>query len=221
MSLRNVSPFAKIWYKWKTLPLPWRRQVLAGVDLKGNTFWELRDKRAAELGRVRRMVKTPRNTHYGEVVVSPAWHQWLRHTRHEPPSVDEQTAELLRQERIKYLAAQADARWAARPSVLDGPELGQAVPALRTPRRNDAAKPAGTLAEDVRESMSSGRRPDEEPRSSRKETRGVSQEEEEEKVRTGKPPVADNPWKQATTGAPGQNWQPKGWNPSAAEKRRE
>ncbi|OIW33650.1 hypothetical protein CONLIGDRAFT_186783 [Coniochaeta ligniaria NRRL 30616] len=219
MSLKNVSPFAKIWYKWKTLPLPWRRQVLAGVDLKGNTFWELRDKRAAELGRVRRMVKTPRSTHYGEVVVSPAWHQWLRHTRFEPPSVDEQRTELLRQERIKALAAQADARWAAQPSVIDGPEMGQAVPALRTPRRQDATKVPGTLAEDVRESMHSASRPDEEPGSSKKESWGVSQQADKEAVQTGKAPEAD-PWKQADTGAPGQNWQPKGWNPSALDKRR-
>lgn len=244
MSSRNVSPFLKVWYKWKTLPLPWRRQVLAGkltrssfftdglptrgfqaniagegVDLKGNTYWELRDKRAAEIGRVRRMVKTPRTTHYGEVVVSPAWHQWLRHTRAEPPSVEEQTADLLRQERLKVLAAQADARWAAKPGYLDPPEMGQAAPPLRSPRRQeDAARPAGSLAEDVRETTSSGNRPDEEPGSSKKEAWGVSQEEEKEKMRTGRAPEAD-PWKQADTGNPGQNWQPEGWNPSASPKR--
>jgi NADH dehydrogenase [ubiquinone] 1 alpha subcomplex assembly factor 2 len=166
------------------------------------------------------MVKTPRSTHYGDVAVSPAWHQWLRHTRREPPSVDEQKADLLRQERIKLLAAQADARWAAKPGVLDGPEMAQAVPALRTPRRQDGTKVAGTLAEDVRETMSSGNRPDEEPRSSKKETWAVSQEEEKEKMRTGKATETD-PWKQADTGVPGQNWQPKGWNPSAPAKRRD
>lgn len=164
------------------------------------------------------MVKTPRTTHYGEVVVSPAWHQWLRHTRDEPPSVEEQTTDLLRQERIKVLAAQADARWAAKPSYLDAPHLGQAVPPLRSPRREDATRPAGTLAEDVRETMSSGNRRGDGPGSSKKETRGVSQGEEKEKMQTGKAPEAD-PWKQADTGIPGQNWQPQGWNPSASSKR--
>jgi len=191
---------------------------LQGVDLKGNTYWELRDKRASELGRVRRMVKTPRTTHYGDVAVSPAWHQWLRHTRAEPPSVDEQRSDLLRQERIKVLAAEADARWAAKPSYIDGPEMGQAAPPLRSPRREDGPNPAGTLAEDVRETMSSGNRPDEEPGSSKKETWGVLQEEEKEKMRTGKQPETD-PWKQADAGVPGQNWQPQGWNPSASPKR--
>lgn len=231
MSLKNVSPFAKLWYKWKTLPLPWRRQVLAGkqtsrlflvilkltspqgVDLKGNTYWELRDQRAAELGRVRRMVKTPRTTQYSDVSVSPAWHQWLRHTRREPPSVDEQKTDIFRQERIKYLAAQADERWKAKPSALDGPEMGQAVPLLRSSRGGGATRPAGTLAEDVRESMGSKDVQDEEPGSSKKERWGVSQEEEKERVRKGEAVEVD-PWKQAESGAPGQNWQPKGWNPS-------
>jgi NADH dehydrogenase [ubiquinone] 1 alpha subcomplex assembly factor 2 len=192
--------------------------VSEGVDLKGNTFWELRDKRAAELGRVRRMVKTPRTTHYGEVVVSPAWHQWLRHTRDAPPSVDEQRTDVLRQDRMKVLAAEADARWAAKPGYLDGPEMAQPAPPLRSPRREDVTKPAGTLAEDVRETMNSGNRPDEEPGNSKKETWGVSQEEEKDKMRKGEAPETD-PWKQADAGIPGQNWQPQGWNPSAPSKR--
>ncbi|KAB5570790.1 hypothetical protein GE09DRAFT_1104728 [Coniochaeta sp. 2T2.1] len=216
MSLRNVSPLAKIWYKWKTLPLPWRRQVLAGVDLKGNTYWELRDPRAAEIGRVRRVVKTPRTTHYGDVAVSPAWHQWLRHTRVAPPSVEEQKTDLLRQERIKYLAAQADAKWKAQKALADGPEMGQALPPLRSARGKEGeTRPAGTLSEDVRESMSGGHRRDEEPGSSKRQGWGVDQAEERGKVRRGEEVKAEeDPWKQADAGVPGQNWQPKGWNPT-------
>lgn len=240
MSLRNVSPFVKIWYKWKTLPLPWRRQVLAGtflpprlapshslstllcqiltyskgVDLKGNTYWELRDGRAAELGRVRRTVKTPRSTHYGDVAVSPAWHQWLRHTRRDPPSVDEQRADVARQERLKLLAAQADARWAASRAVSDGPEMAQAVPPLRSAA---GEKPvAGALAEDVRESMGGV----EEPVSGEEKSAGESREEDREAVQTGKVAAAESPWKQPTTGNPGQNWQPQGWTPSVSKKGR-
>jgi NADH dehydrogenase [ubiquinone] 1 alpha subcomplex assembly factor 2 len=149
--------------------------------------------------------------------VPPSWHQWLRHTRAAPPTVDEQKSDRLRQERIKVLAAQADARWASRPSVLDGPELGQTVPPLRSARRDGATRPAGTLAEDVRETMSSGDRPDEEPGSSEKESWGVSQEGDKEAVRAGRAPAVKDSWKPAR--GPSEDWQPKGWNPGAASKR--
>lgn len=161
------------------------------------------------------MVKYPRSTHYAEVTVSPAWHQWLRHTRDEPPSVDEQKVDVARQARIKVLAAQADARWEAKPSLTDPPERNQAAPALRTKREEGGRKQAGTLAADVRETMDSGRG-DEKPGSSKKESWGVSQEEKE-KVRAGGPSKAADPWKRAR--GPSEDWQPKGWNPSPAPKR--
>jgi NADH dehydrogenase [ubiquinone] 1 alpha subcomplex assembly factor 2 len=46
----------------------------------------------------------------------------------------EQTQDVARQQRIKLLAAEADARWDAKPSLSDMPgrERGQALPALDT-----------------------------------------------------------------------------------------
>ena len=78
---------------------------------------------------MRRIVEYPRSTHYSDVKFSPQWHQWLRHTRSDPPSLTEQSQDLVRQEQLKILAARADARWAAKPSYLDGPERQQALPA--------------------------------------------------------------------------------------------
>lgn len=49
------------------------------------------------------------------------WHQWLRHTRRDPPSLDEQKGDVVRQEQMKYLAAEADARWEAKPRVMEAP----------------------------------------------------------------------------------------------------
>src|ERR1700722_14952086 len=56
--------------------------------------------------------------------------QWLRHTRFDPPSLVEQQADQIRQERIKILAAAADERWASKPSVLDPPEKQQPIQML-------------------------------------------------------------------------------------------
>ncbi|KAJ4858927.1 NADH ubiquinone oxidoreductase subunit NDUFA12 domain-containing protein [Trichoderma breve] len=127
MTSKQIGPFAQAWYKWKALRLPWRRRFLIGFDLKGNTFWEFRNTRGTkESGeRWRRIVSYPRSTHYSEVKVSPQWHQWLRHTRRDPPTLEEQHEEVARQERMKYLAAEADARWEAKPRVMEAPREEQ------------------------------------------------------------------------------------------------
>ncbi|EGR52294.1 uncharacterized protein TRIREDRAFT_73912 [Trichoderma reesei QM6a] len=150
MTPKQIGPFAQAWYKWKALRLPWRRRFLIGsshsssspftnttlptysFDLQGNTFWEFRHTRGAQdsAERWRRIVSYPRSTHLSQVKVSPQWHQWLRHARRDPPSLDEQRAEAARQERIKLLAAQADARWEAKPRVMEDPRArARAVPA--------------------------------------------------------------------------------------------
>ncbi|KPM43486.1 hypothetical protein AK830_g3056 [Neonectria ditissima] len=96
---------------------------MAGYDLEGNTYWEFRLTRGTEGGeRWRRIVNYPRSTHYSQVKVNPQWHQWLRHTRREPPTLDELQGDVVRQARIKVLAAEADARWEAKPRVMEAPE---------------------------------------------------------------------------------------------------
>ncbi|KAH8161035.1 hypothetical protein CIB48_g7235 [Xylaria polymorpha] len=91
-------------------------------DPQGNTYYELRQPRGdMAAGTPRRLVHYPRSTHYSEVRVTPAWHQWLRYQRPHPPTMEEQVAELRRQARIKVLAAEADARWEAKDSLLDMP----------------------------------------------------------------------------------------------------
>ncbi|EGS20514.1 uncharacterized protein CTHT_0023460 [Thermochaetoides thermophila DSM 1495] len=119
----SVSPLRRLWYKWKMLRLPWRRKFLVGFDLSGNTYWEflLRGQTPGPGSRYRRIVQYPRGTHHGDVKVSPAWHQWLRHTRRDPPSIAEQLADVERQTRIRQLAALADARWEAKPKLTDAP----------------------------------------------------------------------------------------------------
>jgi NADH:ubiquinone oxidoreductase subunit len=104
-----------------------------GLDLEGNTYWEFRDTLFSQQGRLRRIVQYPPSLHYSDVTskISPSWHQWLRHTRPDPPSLTEQSQDLVRQRNLKILAAQADERWNAKKSYLDAPaDIGRTGPAL-------------------------------------------------------------------------------------------
>ncbi|KAK0622970.1 hypothetical protein B0T14DRAFT_564377 [Immersiella caudata] len=132
MSPNQISPLLKTWHKWKALRLPWRKKFLVGLDLHGNTYWEFRLVNGpGPDGRWRRIVQYPRKTHHGDVSVSPAWHQWLRNTRKDPPSLDEQKADVARRERMKMLAAQADARWAAKESLLGTADKAPALEGMK------------------------------------------------------------------------------------------
>ncbi|PFH56019.1 hypothetical protein XA68_17193 [Ophiocordyceps unilateralis] len=143
MAPARVGLIARAWYGWKALRLPWRKRFLAGYDLAGNTYWEFRlnsrgpppenhDPSISIRGEPwRRIVHYPVSTPLSDVKVSPLWHQWLRHLRHDPPSVSEQRDDVLRQHRIKHLAAQADARWEAKPRLLDDDAAAAAAAAAR------------------------------------------------------------------------------------------
>ncbi|KAK3302446.1 uncharacterized protein B0T15DRAFT_305761 [Chaetomium strumarium] len=256
MSHPPVSPLLRAWYKWKMLRLPWRRQFLVGLDLNGNTYWEFLD-RGSRLPspspthpnlspvRWRRIVRYPRGTHNGDVVVPPAWHQWLRHTRPDPPSLREQQAEVARQERIRLLAAQADARWEAKPRAMEGgpaspssPEgranLGLREPPFRTDsRRAGPGKPEdrarlgemnATGRTGVTKSTKAGDDDaaavtlgDDEAVIQREETWKKMQQEAEEKQKKGGDERPD-PWKQAK-GGPSETWQPQAWQPAPKAKK--
>jgi NADH dehydrogenase [ubiquinone] 1 alpha subcomplex assembly factor 2 len=107
------------------LKLPWRKKWLVGFDLSGNTFWEF--KNAITEGRPRRILHYDPKAHVADVKIPPSWLQWLRYTRFDPPTIEEQQLDEVRQVQIKQLAAAADARWAAKGSYLDSPAKQQAI----------------------------------------------------------------------------------------------
>ncbi|KAL2017029.1 hypothetical protein VTK56DRAFT_2673 [Thermocarpiscus australiensis] len=256
MFQKPISPLLRVWYKWKMLRLPWRRQFLVGLDLQGNTYWEFLDRgsplpsstasASASANRIRwrRMVRCPRGVHHADVVVPPAWHQWLRHTRADPPSLAEQAADVARQERIKVLAAQADARWEAKPRLTDAP--GGAAAAgrasflgVRQPITQTDAKGGPGAARDKRgvgraaekeegeEEVEGGTvavnggvgARDEEAVRLREETWKRMQEEASAKEQEEKKAATGpDPWRQAR-GGPGETWQPKAWEPTAQPKK--
>jgi NADH dehydrogenase [ubiquinone] 1 alpha subcomplex assembly factor 2 len=104
--------------------------TFSGMDLAGNTFWEFKDARTAT--RFRRIVKYPRQTQYSDINISPQWHQWLRHTRQDPPSINEQQLDEIRQARVKQLAQDADQKWKQKPSYIEPPSE-QPSPGLKLP----------------------------------------------------------------------------------------
>lgn len=137
----------------------------------------------------------------------PQWHQWLRYTRQQPPSIQEQHAEVRRQHQIRYLAAEADARWEAKPRLTDAPVQATA----RTP----VAALGGRAARGAPPAQES--QPEERSRQEEAAAPGLKQEQ------TQKPVWNDSskkdPWKQHRRGGPSEEWQPKSWTPPAAPKR--
>ncbi|RMD41583.1 hypothetical protein DV735_g3515, partial [Chaetothyriales sp. CBS 134920] len=126
-----MSRLRELWLRWKMLRLPWRKTFLVGQDLSGNTFWEFKD--ALNSNRFRRKVRFRNKTHFSDAQVSPLWHQWLRHTRADPPSLQEQTADVTRQIQLKHNARLADERWANKAPYIQPPPQHQPQQQLQEP----------------------------------------------------------------------------------------
>ncbi|PWI74659.1 hypothetical protein PCL_07973 [Purpureocillium lilacinum] len=234
--MKRIGPVAQAWYKWKALRLPWRKRFFVGYDLQGNTFWEFRLTTrggsdtsldpSASSERWRRIVHYPRSTHYSDVKVSPLWHQWLRHTRPDAPSLAEQRADVSRQERTKVLAAQADARWEAKPRVMEAPEDAAA---------RIAPTPAAAAADAVPEGGAGEQQQQQQPQTAESEQQTVQSEQQSpaEQTQTGPDAAAkrkaaasaaaatpeNDPWAKARAQGPSEKWQPAAWTPTAAKKR--
>ncbi|PVH84704.1 hypothetical protein DL98DRAFT_512121 [Cadophora sp. DSE1049] len=220
MSSKPPSALTKAWFRWKALKLPWRKKYLVGLDLQGNSFWEFHDALSTDKHRMRRIVQYPPSTHYSEIKVSPQWHQWLKHTRREPPSLIEQSQDLVRQRNLKILAAQADARWAAKPSFLDAPERSQPVPALESkdPGGAGGVDVASGAREQTRATMG-----EEESAEKMQTPDGIrhrfnERPEEEEKRLKDENKKKEDPWKN-TRGGPSEEWQPQAWTGNVATRR--
>ncbi|KAI9806726.1 MAG: hypothetical protein M1825_006183 [Sarcosagium campestre] len=202
----STSTLQRLWFRWKALKLPWRRKFLAGYDLAGNSYWEFKDNLNAN--RLRRIVQYPRSTHYGDVQLTPQWHQWLRHTRTDPPSVAELRDDVDRQVAMKELARAADERWASKPSFLVMPgtasQQQQPEPAMALRDPGGYVKSAHSQSErGVRNAVVSPAETD--PRT-----------EKEQKTKT-----KEDPWAAARRPqGPSEGWQPEAWNPAAGSARK-
>ncbi|KAF1831732.1 hypothetical protein BDW02DRAFT_590920 [Decorospora gaudefroyi] len=199
------GPLRRAWYQWKMKRFPWRKKWLVGFDLHGNTFWEFKD--ALHSLRNRRIAHYSRSTHYGDVQISPSWMQWLRHTRFDPPSVTEQHQDLIRQARMKSLAAQADARWASVPSALDMPDRQQPVQMLQS-RDPDSGVTQTNVEHEIREQPQLAEQQDARPAPAAERDAAPRKKKKKENQ--------DSPWNQVSQP---HDWQPQGWSPAPAKRR--
>ena len=174
---------------------------------------------------MRRIVQYPTRAHLSDVNVSPQWLQWLRHTRTEAPSIEEQSQDVVRQENLKVLAAQADQRWRDKASVLDAPGnvRGQPLPAPGTDKAADSVE--GPKSRDVEEGVRSGgvQRPvaNESRTAEGDETQTPNTKSHPRKARESKEPVEEkeDPWKKHQ-GGPSEQWQPQTWGGGKTATRR-
>ncbi|KYK57780.1 hypothetical protein DCS_04793 [Drechmeria coniospora] len=198
MSMKQVGPIARAWFKWKALRLPWRKRFFVGSDLRGNTYWEFRltsraavDTATSHSERWRRIVHYPRSTHYSDVV--------------EPPSLEEQRADVVRQERVKVLAAEADARWEAKPRVMEDPGARAALSTADGTATHRSGPNEGEVEGEVEgEDQPEGQR------------EGWPEHRPKDQRAAGK----DDPWARARRAeGPSENWKPAAWSPAPAKKR--
>ncbi|KAI3399384.1 hypothetical protein diail_7111 [Diaporthe ilicicola] len=219
MSSKQISPLLQKWYKWKALRLPWRKRFLIGLDLQGNTYWEFRDVRGDPSDpstRWRRIVQYPKGTHYGEVKVPPQWHQWLRHTRDAPPTIPEQHAEVRRQSQMRVLAAEADARWAAKPSLLDA-DAGSGGVSGKPGQLGGAAQPRPALESQGAMGVEGGGEAARAGHGTRRDA-VASGEEQQAAAASARDAEKKDPWKQSRRGGPSEDWQPQAWTPPASKR---
>ncbi|EXJ74605.1 uncharacterized protein A1O5_02902 [Cladophialophora psammophila CBS 110553] len=181
-----------LWLRWKMLRLPWRKRFLVGQDLYGNTFWEFKD--ALNHNRWRRMVKTQRRatlSSLSDVQISPQWHQWLRQTRNDPPTMQEQAADVQRQAQLKINARLADERWAAKARYIEKPK----------PTVINALLSADPRQGEAHAEQSPGQPPQLKEMSNTIQSSGHQQRQS------------------SVTGSnPGADWAPGGWVPGAAKR---
>jgi NADH dehydrogenase [ubiquinone] 1 alpha subcomplex assembly factor 2 len=156
--------------------------------------------------------------------------QWLRHTRYDPPSIAEQQQDMVRQDRMKVLASQADARWASKPSALDSPDKQQPMQMLQSrdpdsgvtqmnadQEVRDRAEPPRTLEEQEAKPQSAVEEstPQDMPRDPPVPASSDAAPSTQAKRKTKKEPK-ESAWGQAE--AP-KDWQPQGWSPAPARRR--
>ncbi|GBL51512.1 hypothetical_protein [Candidozyma auris] len=115
-----MDPIASKYPYWKRIlhkfqarrDIPFRKKFFMGYDLHGNTYWEFT--LDGNMGRLRRKLEPYQQSlfktdHFESV--PPQWHQWLRRTRQNAPTLQELIDDQLRQQRIKILAQHADQKW--------------------------------------------------------------------------------------------------------------
>ena len=144
--------------------------------------------------------------------------------RADPPTLDEQRADAIRQERIKVLAAQANARWAAKSSLLNHPNDAKqpAAAPLDGPDRGEKGQPVPPFDTERAQPHASDTTPREDAKGRDGERLSDAVGKPGKEAKPGPSEGAEDPWKAADArrGGPSETWQPQAWDPNVATPRR-
>lgn len=108
---------------------------------------------------------------------------------------------------MKQLAAQADARWEAKPRMMDAPPgekstTAQPMPALESRLARAGGEEGAGQAEVTRkDAIASG-----------------EEQVQAEKKPQQKQAEKEDPWKNHSRGGPSEDWQPQAWSPPASKR---
>lgn len=127
----------------------------------------------------------------------------------------------MRQRNLKILAAEADARWAAKPSFLDTPGKAQGHPIPGTQLKDPGgyAPSTGPAEKEGVQNAVGGGLDDSLQGTDKKLGQALEEQERRPAERTHRPDIKekkkdkDDPWKQAR-GGPSEEWQPQAWTPT-------
>jgi len=170
---------------------------------------------------MRRIVQYPASTHYSEIKISPQWHQWLRHTRKDPPTLTEQSQDLVRQRNLKKLDTPGRAQPLTASGVKDPRVYVESEEAeVGTEARNAISR---TLEDRIRDTDANlGNRVAREHGSRIVEESGAGASREvptkkgESRLKDKKEQL--DPWKHAR-GGPSEEWQPQAWGGTVAPRK--
>ncbi|KAL1919041.1 uncharacterized protein VTP21DRAFT_2422 [Calcarisporiella thermophila] len=125
--LPRQSLLQRLSLAWKSARLPWRKRVLIGTDLEGNLYWEAPNTRNPTSRYLQRFVEFKQQgsdlSDYAEREIPVQWLAWLRHTRHDPPTIQEIIEADKRREQIIARAKELDRKWEERKAELQQQEL--------------------------------------------------------------------------------------------------
>lgn len=111
---------------------------------------------------------------------------------------------------MKQLAAEADARWAAKPKVMEDPLPGQQSQSQSAlPDAGEAAAPA------AQDTVTPLRADSRRRRNPQRDDAAAAAVQEQTQQDDGGGVDPKDPWKQARKRGPSEDWQPQAWSPNA------
>ncbi|KAJ3280098.1 hypothetical protein HK104_000907 [Borealophlyctis nickersoniae] len=130
--------------------MPWFKPTIAGYDLDGNKYLEAPPVALKQIDHVAASDKTRRSIEYADgrtgvqafdgEVIPVQWQSWLRHTRKDPPTIEELQRDEAQKQLTIQRAMEIERKWQERKLQLEREKLAQLgqgseqpVPASREP----------------------------------------------------------------------------------------